>query len=215
MKTFISLSLITALIFILTSFSGVVFAGKLKCWYETVMIDGKQEKVRSCGQSVPPEFSQQGHQELSSQGMVIGEQERAKTKEEIDEEARLADIEEEKERQREKQALKDKILLGTFTSVEDLITLRDSKISVIESRISLTKKRNEKIQQDLDKRIKAAATEQRSGKKPNKALLKDIESLRRQIKNNEAFIEDRRKEQDNVKEASNADVERFKGLKGL
>ena len=65
--------------------------------------------------------------------------------------------------------------------------MRDDKVRVIESRITLTKSRIEKTKVDLDKRIQTAADAERDGKKPNKALLQDIETLRKRIKNNQEF----------------------------
>ena len=49
----------------------------IKCWTNS-------EGVRECGNSIPPEYSQQGHTELNSQGVVIEENERAKTAEELE-----------------------------------------------------------------------------------------------------------------------------------
>lgn len=201
--------LLLAATFIISQFLFIMPAhAAIKCWTNN-------EGIRECGNKVPPEYAQKGHQELSRQGMVKNEQARAKTSEELAEEARLATIEAEKARQAEEQARQDKILLDTFSKVKDLEDTRDAKLAAIQSTIGLAKKRMEKIQADLDKRIKAAATEERSGKKPNQALLKDIESLRRQVKNNELFIADKRKEQEQIKADYASDIDRFKELKGL
>lgn len=181
---------------------------RIKCWTN-------HEGIRECGQTVPPEFAQKGHEEISKQGVVVGEQERAKTKEELAEEARLAAIEAEKMKIREEKEKQDRILLATFTSVNDIETVRDDKLLAIESAIALTKKRNEKTQEDLDKRIQAAAAAERAGNTPNQALLTDIEDLRTRIKNNNAFIATKREELESVKEAAARDIERFKRLKGL
>ncbi len=194
-------------IVLLTTISGPVSA-RFKCWTNN-------EGVRECGEKVPPEFAQQGHQEMSKQGVVVGKKERAKTKEELAEEARLARIAEQEQKVAEEQAKQDKILLDTFTSVTDIETVRDDKLAVIESSITLTKKRSEKTQEDLDKRIQAAAAAERAGNAPDEALLKDIEDLRSRIKNNDVFIAGKRKEQEEVTASAAADIERFKRLKGL
>ncbi|MFQ5659463.1 MAG: hypothetical protein ACE5GZ_03495 [Gammaproteobacteria bacterium] len=205
MKTTNSLRIIALVMIVSAGFSVPVHA-RIKCWTNS-------EGVRECGTSVPPEYAQKQHQELSKQGTLLKKQERAKTEEELKEEERLAAIEAEKKKQAEEQARKDKILLDTFSTVDDIEMARNGKLAAIDSRIKLTRKHIGKIQEDLDKRIKAAAAAERSGKAPNKALLQDIESLRRQIKNNQGFIEERRKEQKAIKQAYNADIERFKRLK--
>ncbi len=194
--------------------TAVVLAGialpaqaRIKCWTN-------DEGVRECGESVPPEYSQKQHQELNERGMVIREKERAKTEEELREEARQAAIEAEKQRQQEEQAKQDRILLFTYSKVEDIELARDDQLAAIKANIKVTEKRNEKIQEDLDKRIADAAAAERAGNEPNKALLKDIESLKRQIRNNERYIEKREEEIREIEEEYAAKIERFRELKG-
>ena len=48
---------------------------RMKCWTNN-------EGIKECGDTVPPEFAQKGHQELGKGGIVREETERAKTPEE-------------------------------------------------------------------------------------------------------------------------------------
>ncbi|MDX1519468.1 MAG: hypothetical protein R3318_05050 [Gammaproteobacteria bacterium] len=200
----VTLLFITSLIMIFS----LPASARIKCWTNN-------EGVRECGKTVPPEYAQQGHEELTKHGTVADKQERAKTEEE------LAKLEEEKERMREeKERLKeqkkhDQILIDTFTSVEDIEAVRDDKIAALDTTISLTNKRMEKIQEDLDKRVKRAAAQERSGKEPSEKLLDSISSLKRQIKDNEAFIAEKRAEQEQIRQSFASDIARFKELKGL
>jgi hypothetical protein len=183
-------------------------AATIKCWTN-------DEGVRECGTTVPPEFAQQGHEEINRQGRVVNEQERVKTEEELaTEKQRAAAIQAEKAAAAE-EARRDQILLDVYTKVEDIEKARDDKIKAIQARITLTRSRNEKIQADLDKRIQAAAEAERTGKTPNEALLKDIDDLRLRIKNNEGFIAESEKEIEGVRTSYSADIERFKVLKKL
>jgi hypothetical protein len=194
----------TALVFSVTASR----AATIKCWTN-------DEGVRECGTTVPPEFAQQGHEEINRQGRVVNEQERVKTEEELaTEKQRAAAVQAEKEAAVE-QARRDQILLDVYTKVEDIEKARDDKIKAIQARITLTLSRNEKIQADLDKRIQAAADAERTGKTPNEALLKDIDDLRLRIKNNEGFIAESEKEIEDVRTSYSADIERFKVLKKL
>lgn len=197
---------------ILLTFTGLTLSttahARLKCWTNN-------EGVKECGNAVPPEYAQQGHQELSKGGMVKKETDRAKSDEEIAEEKRLAKAKEEKEKAEAEQKKKDEILLQTFSSVEDIERARDDRVSALEATIKLTQQRSQKIQEDLDKRIKQAAAAERAGKAPSEALLKDIESLKRQIKNNDKFIEGKRAEQEVIKEDHAKDIAHFKKLKGI
>jgi len=192
--------------------SGLAISGsvqaRIKCWTNN-------EGVKECGNKIPPEFAQKSHQEIGKGGIVREETERAKTNEELAEAKRLAKIETEEKQKEEEQKKLDKILLGTFDSVSDIERARDERVSALESTIKLTEQRSHKIQLDLTKRIQSAATQERGGKSPPEALLKDIESLKRQMKNNDAFIEGKRAEQEEIKQAHAKDIERFKKLKGI
>ena len=202
-----NLSLIVGSILVLSILSTPTSA-RIKCWKN-------HEGIRECGEKVPPEFAQKGHSEMGSHGVVTGKKERVKTKQELEEEARQAALEKKQMEIEAEQARQDRILLDTFTSVEELEAARDDKIAVIESAITLSNKRTEKTQEDLDKRIQAAAAAERAGNAPNEALLKDIEVLKGRIENNKVFIAERRKEQEAVKAEAEADISRFKTLKGL
>ena len=175
---------------------------RIKCWENS---DG----VRECGEIVPPEYAQKSHKEISSQGVTLGESERAKTEEERLEEERLAAIEEEEAARKAEAATQDKILLDTYSNTDDIKMTSDGKISALESTIKLANKRNEKNQPDLDRLMATAAAAELAGKQPSEDLLKDIDSLNRQISNNNKFIADKRMEQEEIKKEYAGKIERF------
>lgn len=199
-------------IVIMTAISSLMLTttvqARMKCWKNN-------EGITECGDTVPPEFAQKGHKEIGESGIVREEVERAKTPEELAEEERLAKVEEERLRKEEEKQLKDRILLETFSSVEDIEKARDDRIQSLEASIGITQARKEKIQVDLDKRIERAADRERSGNEPNQELLDDINSLKRQIANIDKFILDKREEQEQIRISHAADIERFKRLKGI
>ncbi len=169
----------------------------IKCWTN-------DEGIKECGTAVPPEFAQQGHQELSKQGMLKEEVKRVKTEAELAEEVRQAEMKKQ-----------DQILLDTFILVEDIELARDDKIATIDSNITLTMKRNEKLQQDLDKRTAKATAAEESGEQPSAADLDDIESLQRQIETNTAHIDSKRLEKEQLRQEYAKKMNRFKELKKL
>ena len=183
-------------------------AATIKCWTN-------KEGVRECGTMVPPEFAQQGHEEINKQGRVVNEKDRAKTQEELEAEKKQATIDQEKQQAVADRAKKDKILLDVYTKVEDIEKVLQDNIKAIQARITLTKSQIQKTQADLDKRIQSAAEAESSGKAPNDALLNDIEKLRQRIKNNENIIAEREKEIETTRASFNADIERFKELKKM
>jgi len=181
---------------------------RMKCWTNN-------EGVKECGDRIPPEFAQKGHQELGKSGVVREETKRAKTDEELAEQRRLDKIQAEEDKLAAKQKKKDDILLQTFSNVEDIERARDERLTALDASINLTQARSEKIQYDLDKRIQKAATAERAGKAPPEDLLKDIESLKRQLNNNDTFIEGKQAEQEEIKESHAKDIAHFKKLKGI
>lgn len=203
--------LFSTLIIMLT-LSGLTLSGiaqaRMKCWTNN-------EGVKECGNKVPPEYAQQEHQELGKGGIVREKTERAKTDEELAEARRLKKEQDKQARIEAEKKKRDQILLATFSNVGDIERARDERVTALEATIKLTQARNEKIQLDLDKRIQTAADAERSGKEPPEALLADIESLKRQISNNDNFIEGKRAEQEEIKAAHAKDIEHFKKLKGI
>lgn len=180
---------------------------RIKCWENS---DG----VRECGEKVPPEYAQKSHKEISSQGVTVGESARARTKEEIAEDERLAAIQAEEDRKQAEKDKLDKILLDTYSNTDDIQMTSDGKIAALDSTIKLANKRNEKIQANLYKRTATAAEEELAGKQPPEDLLKDIQSLQRQIKNNDKFVVDKRLEQEAIKKEYADKIVHFKELTG-
>jgi len=178
---------------------------RIKCWENS---DG----VRECGKTIPPEYSQQGHEEISSQGVTVDRTERAQTEEERLEEERLAAIQAKEDAITAEKAAQDKILLETYSNTDDIQMTSDGKIAALDSTINLANKRNEKIQANLDKDTAAAAAAELAGKQPADDLIKDIESLERQIKNNDKFIVDKRLEQEQIRKEYAEKIVRFEQL---
>jgi hypothetical protein len=201
-KTYVIIFTLTGL-----ALSGTAQA-RMKCWTNN-------EGGRECGDTVPPEYAQKSHQELNSSGVVKEETERALTDEELDEKKRLDAIQAEEDRIAAEQKKKDDVLLKTFSTVGDIERARDERLTALDASIKLTQARNEKIQYDLDKRIQNAAAAERNGKEPSESLLGAIESLKRQLKNNDAFIDAKRVEQEEIKASHAKDIAHFKKLKGL
>ncbi|MEE9157189.1 MAG: hypothetical protein V3U60_02220 [Gammaproteobacteria bacterium] len=179
---------------------------RIKCWTN-------KDDIRECGNVVPPEYSQKGHEELSDQGIVVDRKERAKTPEELEEERRLAAIQAEEDRKARKKEIADRVLLDTFASEDDLVLARDGKLAAIEQTIHVTESRIKKLQKSLNEIMSMAAEMERRGKPPADGTQNEIDAVRTQIAENRAYIKTLRKEQDAVRDAFESDLTRFKELK--
>ena len=205
--------LLTAITIALTSMSLAVIStsaqaeARIKCWENS---DG----VRECGKNVPPEYSQQAHEELNSRGITVETSDRAKTDEERAEADRLTAIQAEEDKKKAEAAAQDKILLDTYSNTDDTEMTSDGKIAVIESSIKLASKRKEKIQANLDKDTATAAAEELAGRQPSEDLLKDIKSLERQIQDLDKFIVDKGLAQEMIKKEYAEKIARYNTLTG-
>ena len=189
---------------------GIMFANhvsaRMKCWTNS-------EGIKECGDKIPPEYTDQGYQELSKGGIVIDEKERVKTKEELEKEKKAAAIiarEEEKERSKRRN---DRMLLETFTSIKEIETARDQKIQAVESTIKITQKRIVKLQYLLDDELNKKSHNKQIDEEEKK--LGDIELLKKQISDNKKFIKNKIDEQEIIKKTYMGYISRFKELKGL
>ncbi len=182
----------------------------IKCWTNN-------EGVRECGNTIPPEYSQQGSSTLNERGITVETQKRALTSEELavihkreEEERRRAAEEAEK---RKKQDAADRVLLSTFLSEEEIIGARDRKLTLIDGNIEITHITIKKLNDDLQRQQKKAANFERKGKTVPEGTLKEIASLERQLKNKEDFIQAKEDEKETIREKYAKDLERFRELK--
>ena len=100
---------------------------------------------------IPAKDSQLGHDVLNKQGVVVDTVDSPKTPEElriIREQEELAEI---RRQEAEKQAARDKALLKSFTSIEELIEAHEERIGLIDQSILVSKGRIRKQQIELTK----------------------------------------------------------------
>lgn len=184
----------------------VMASSKFKCWTN-------KDGVKECGTYVPPEYSQKRIETRDASGRVLEVKARAKTKEELAEEARQAELKKIEDAKIAEQKKQDSILLKTFTRERDIDMLRDSKINVIEGIINVTNANNKALNKKLIKLHKRAANIERTGKKPPETLLEDIKAIENKIEQNKVSIKEKHAEQDVIRQTFAKDMARFRFLK--
>jgi len=169
------------------------------------------------GDRVPSRYLSKEHSQLNEQGVTLRTSKALKTDKELsaEENARRLKAAEDKKRLiiARKQALRDRVLLDTFTTENDLSLARDARIDAIDSQISLAEtliKNDEKKLSNVKIRIE---TIEKSGRTAPENLHKQIISVGRHIQNNYAFIEDKTNERDEIIKTFKQDVNRFRQLK--
>ena len=181
-------------------------AKKFKCWTNS-------EGVKECGSFVPGEYSQKRIETHSASGRRTSVEERAKSKAELAEIARLAELKKIEDAKIAEQKKKDDILLKTFSKERDINLLRDSKLNVIEGIIIVTKSNNKALNKKLVKLQKKAANIERRGNKPPITLLEDIKAIESRLAKNAVSIKLKKDEQKIIREKFAKDMQRFRTLK--
>jgi chromosome segregation ATPase len=198
---------VTAMLLAVLAGSPLPAVAGIKCWTN-------KDGVRECGNAVPPEYAQQKTEVKDAFGVTVKESGPAKTIEELEaeratEQARMQEARAAKEREK-----RDRVLLDTFASEDDLVLTRDGQIAHLDSQIRLTQSHIDKLIKNLDRMIERAAEAERKGDEPSADLTDNIASLRAQIAENEEFIATKHQEQEAIRARFDADIARFRELKG-
>ena len=180
----------------------------IKCWVN-------KDKVRECGQAVPPEYAQQRIEIINSKGIVIKVIERTKTPEELAEFRRQEEIRKAKELEIAAKKRKDLVLLQTYTNEDDLLLARKQNLRAVEGIIDVTNSNTKILKQNLNTLEKQAADAERAGQQPSKDLVKEMDNLKRQIKDNQEFIDKKMVAKKETEAKFDADLNRFRELKGV
>ncbi|MGD8546714.1 MAG: hypothetical protein PVG50_02890 [Thiohalophilus sp.] len=205
MITGFPLSVRLSLMLLLLGLGGYGHAATYKCWTN-------DEGVRECGQSVPPEYSQKRIEILNDRGMVIEVEEPPKTPEQIEEEKRAEELRKKQEKLEAEKRRRDLVLLRTFTTESDLESFYQDKINAIQSRVDIRNASNQSLTSHLNDLQKQAANLERQGKTPPENLLKEMESIKRQMNNNQNYIAELKQEITQLQQRRDEELKRFREL---
>lgn len=171
------------------------------------------------GDAVPAEASRQERHVLNEQGVTLRVLQRAKTREEI---AAMADAQAEIERQRRHevvQAERDRILLDTYLSEDEIEMLRDRRILALEARIGLTRHYLDNLRMRWDE-LEAEASRynfpyQVDSELPPlpEDLAQDIVFTENAMTEHMETLGDLRTQQGEIRNEFQKDIERFRALK--
>jgi hypothetical protein len=90
------------------------------------------------GDHVPPAYSQQDHEVLNDHGVPIRSIDGAASDEELAERDRIAAEQESARLAEIRQANRDRVLLDTYLSVDEIIRLRDQRLDLLQAQINVT-----------------------------------------------------------------------------
>jgi len=179
--------------------------GGIKCWTN-------DDNVRECGNVVPPQYSQKGHAELNSEGMVVKEVAPAKSKEEIAEEQRK----EEEKRKCQEQATRDQGLLNLFSKAEDIEVARQAIVSTIDGQINSIQTIVDSLQknlQELERNFDESQNNPDVPESQRETMKRSIENAKQRIKDNQDTLDTRVKEREDANKEYDVYTQRFKEIR--
>ena len=163
------------------------------------------------GDTVPPKYARNSREILNSQGVEIGHVDAEKTPGQIAAEAKA-------EERRVAQQQHDYFLLGTYTSVKDIESLRDERLSQIEAQQSAAQQYVQSLQSRLDSLQSRAQQFKPYSSRPGAARMPDdlaqelVHTLNEVRLQNQA-MQARNQQEAEVRAQFQSDIERFEQLK--
>jgi hypothetical protein len=164
------------------------------------------------GDRVPPQYATTERSVINDQGRTLKVYEAAKSPEEKAEAQALMKQRAEEKKLAEQQAVRDHSLLSTYSSEEDMLLARDSKIESVETLIQLTNSRLVSMQKRLDELTNDAAEFERSGKKLPEGLVNQMKNTKDQIRQNDEFVKTKQNEKQEITRKFSEDIKRYREL---
>lgn len=168
------------------------------------------------GDSIPPEYAEQDREVLNRQGLPVGQEQGAVTADE----ARAKLDAEKAEREAQKRKLRDRVLLQTYQSVEEIEVLRDRRLELVGAQLTIQE------QSLATLRAKHAQFEQQASRyRPRSrepdaqplpdGLALDLERSASDIETQQRNLEKKRQERETIRSNFEADIQRFRELKAV
>jgi len=194
---------------LLTLLSGPAAAQKLYKWVDK---DGQVHY----GDRIPPEYASQDRDVLNTQGMAVGHEQGAETPAE----AQAREEEQKRAKAAQEQAQHDRMLLQTYQSVDEIELLRQRRIELIDSQITLQEQSLANLKARHAEQLQRASRFRPANQDPTappmpEGMAEDLQRAESDIKTQEVNLDKRRKERASVNKQFDADVARFKQLRGL
>lgn len=177
--------------------------------YKWVDKDG----VTHYGDRVPPEYATQEQHVLNSRGYEINRLEAQKTPEQM-----VAD--DRKKLDAEQRQLRDKNLLNTFASVQEIERLRDQRIQLVADQLKVTSQFLETLNGKMKKmrtdslRYRPYSSDPKAPPMPDQ-VVEDLVRLTTDMRTQEQNLQQKRSEEASMSIQFESDIDRFKELKHI
>jgi Domain of unknown function (DUF4124) len=169
--------------------------------------------VTHYGDQIPPEYAGQERHVINSQGVEIGHVEAQKTPEQMA-------AEDQKKLDAEQSQNRDRNLLNTYASVQEIERLRDQRVTLVSDQIKVTSQFLEVLNGKLKKlrisgmRFKPYSSDPNAQAMPDQ-VAEDLVRVGNDIRTQEENLRQKRSEESTMRNQFESDIERFKVLKGI
>ena len=168
------------------------------------------------GDSVPPEYAEQDRDVLNRQGVKVGREEGTITPEE----AAAKAAEEKAAREEQKRKLRDRVLLQTYQSVQELQILRDNRLELVDAQLTIQEQSLSNLRAQRAQIERMAARYTPINKEPGALPLPDevatdLERSANDITTQEGNLVKRREERENIRQTFEADIKRYQELRAV
>jgi hypothetical protein len=169
------------------------------------------EGVTHYGDRIPPEYASQEQHVMNARGIEIGHLDAQKTPEQLAaEEAKKLDA--------EQRAVRDKNLLSTYVSVQEIERLRDQRLSLIADQIKVTNQFLETLDGRMKKlradsmRFRPYSADPKAPSMPDQ-VAEDLVRLGTDMRTQQQNLRQKRGEEATMSIQFESDIDRFKELK--
>lgn len=191
------------LLILLVSFPAL--AGKLYSWVDE---HGKTHY----GNTVPPQYAQQGNTELNKRGAVVKKTDAALTPEQR--KAKEEELAQQKEGEKKvlEQKRRDKALLNTYTTEKEIDLVRDRNLQQGELQLQSMELRTKQIQPQLDQARKRKEDLVAKKRPLPPDLQQELEEKGKELRRLQEMIQQKRAEMDAIRARFEDDKKRFREL---
>ena len=204
--------LLPAVLLALAAGVAVAQADKQKKLYRWVDKNGQVHY----GDSVPAEYAEQDRDVLNKQGVPVSREEGTITPEEAAAKA-AAD---KSARDEQKRKLRDRVLLQTYQSVQELEILRDNRLELVDAQLTIQEQSLSNLRAQRAQIQRMASRYAPVNADPNAAPLPDeiaadLERSAADIQTQESNLVRRREERENIRQTFEADIKRYQELRAI
>ncbi|HMK84714.1 MAG TPA: DUF4124 domain-containing protein [Steroidobacteraceae bacterium] len=172
-----------------------------------------EDGVTHYGDRIPPEYAAQEHRVINAQGIEVDRTEAQRTPDQLaEEDKRKLDA--------LQRADRDKNLLNTYVSVQEIEHLRDQRLNLLSDQIKVTTQFLEILNGKMNKLRIASSRFKPYSLQPDAPpmsdqLAEDLVRVGSDIRTQEENLRQKRSEEAAMSQQFESDIERFKELKGI